>query len=57
MWAYNNIICQNLGISIKLNQKFEKLHGFMLIEFEMPNRMRKEIKIPVSLSINDKAIE
>jgi hypothetical protein len=57
LWEYNKILCQNLGIEINLNQKFEKLRGYIDIEFKMPNGMNKEIKIPVNISINDKAPE
>ena len=54
---YNKILCQNLGIEINLNQKFEKLKGYIDIEFKMPNGMEKEIKIPVNITINDKVPE
>ena len=57
LWEYNNVLCQNLGIEIKLDKKFEKLNGHISIEFEMPNGMKKEIKIPVNITINDKIPE
>jgi hypothetical protein len=57
LWDYNNVLCQNLGIEIKLDKKFEKLNGHISIEFEMPNGMEKEIKIPVNITINDKVPE
>ncbi|WP_169305021.1 hypothetical protein [Pedobacter cryotolerans] len=51
---YENVLCRNLGIMFNLNKKFEKLNGFINIEFEMSNGMKKEVKIPVNISINDK---
>lgn len=51
---YNKVLYRNLGILFKLNKKFEKLNGFITIEFKMPNGMEKEIKIPVKITINDK---
>jgi len=57
LWDYDNVLCQNLGIDIKLDKKFEKLDGVITIEFEMPNGMKKEIKIPVNIAINDKVSE
>ena len=54
---YGKILYRNLGIVFKLNQKFEKLNGFITIEFEMPNGMKKETKIPVNITINDKVAE
>ncbi|RZK57524.1 MAG: hypothetical protein EOO87_02685 [Pedobacter sp.] len=57
LWDYDNILYQNLGIGLKLNQKFEKLKGFITIEFQMPNGIKRETKIPVNISINDKISE
>jgi len=54
---YGRVLYRNLGIVFKLNKKFEKLNGFMTIEFKMPNGMEKEIKIPVKITINDKVPE
>ena len=53
LWEYDEVLSQNLGIDIKLDQKFEKLNGFITIEFEMPNGIKKEVKIPVNISIFD----
>ena len=53
LWDYNQIMHQNLGIELQLDQKFATLKGFILIEFEMPNGMQREAKIPVNISIND----
>jgi hypothetical protein len=53
LWKYDDVLSQNLGIDIKLDQKFEKLNGFISIEFEMPNGMKKEVKSRVNISIFD----
>ncbi|CAM4125263.1 hypothetical protein [Flavobacterium weaverense] len=57
LWKYNGILFHNVGIEITLNRKFEKLNGFIIIEFEMPNGMKKETKILVNISIFDKVTE
>lgn len=54
LWKYDDVLSQNIGIDIYLDQKFEKLNGFISIEFEMPNGMKKEAKVPVNISIFDK---
>lgn len=54
---YDKILYRNLGIVFKLNGKFEKLDGFITIEFEMPNGMKKETKLLVNISISDKVPE
>jgi len=57
LWTYDNILCQNLGIDIDLDKKFEKLKGYIIIEFEMPKKKKKEVKIPVDISIYDRLDE
>jgi len=61
LWEYDNILCQNLGIGIQLNKKFEKLKGYIIIEFEMPGnlfgKINHEVKIPVNISIYDKVAQ
>lgn len=57
LWEYDNVLCRNLGILFNLYKKLEKLNGFIEIEFEMPNGMKKDVKIPVNISINDKVPE
>lgn len=54
---YNKVLYRNLGIMLKLDKKFEKLSGWITIGFEMPNGMKKEIKIPVNITINDEVPE
>lgn len=54
LWDYDNVLCQNLGIKIKLDKKYEKLKGHITIRFEMPDKVNKEIKISVNTTIYDK---
>ncbi|NMB32990.1 MAG: hypothetical protein GX992_01945 [Clostridium sp.] len=58
LWRYDGILCQHLTIDLKLNEKFEKLEGYIVIEFEMPDsffkKMKKETKIPINITIDDK---
>lgn len=53
----NKVLYQNVGIEFKLNKKFETLKGFMNIEFEVSKSDKKEVKIPVNVSIQDKVSE
>ncbi|EDM37664.1 hypothetical protein PBAL39_14604 [Pedobacter sp. BAL39] len=57
LWEYDKILYQNLGISFKLNGKFSTLRGYINMEFEMPHGEKKEIRIPVNISINDRISE
>jgi len=54
LWEYTNTLHQNLGIELTLNDKFEKLKGHVTIEFIMPGKIKKEVRIPVNISIYDK---
>lgn len=53
IWEYNNVLYQNLGIGVALNKNYEKLTGYIVIDFEMPSNITKEVKIPVNISIYD----
>lgn len=57
LWEYNNVLCKNLGVTFTVHKKFEKLNGYIDIEFEMLNGMKKTVSLPVSISINDKVPE
>lgn len=57
LWNYNQVLHQNIGIPLKLDKKFEKLSGFITMEFEIPNGDKKEKKIPVNISVTDKIQE
>ena len=54
---YNKLLYQNLGIEFKLNKKFETLKGSINIEFEISKNDKKEVKVPVNISIHDKISE
>lgn len=61
LWTYDNVVCQNLSIEIRLNKKYKILKGYIEIEFVMPNNIfvnaKKQVKIPVNISIDDKVTE
>lgn len=61
LWTYDNVLCQSLVIDIKLNKNYEKLKGHITIEFEMPrnifSKIKKEVKIPVNVTVYDKVPE
>ncbi|SOD13331.1 hypothetical protein [Pedobacter xixiisoli] len=57
LWEYDKVLCQNLGITLKLDGKFKTLKGFITIEFKMPKNLNKEVKIPVAISVEDKISE
>lgn len=57
LWDYDKILCQNLGIELQVNGKFTKLKGYLEIEFKMPDGEKKEVRIPVDISVNDKISE
>lgn len=54
---YNNVLYKNLGVTFTVHLKFEKLNGFIDIEFQMLDGAKKEVKIPVNISIHDKVSE
>lgn len=57
LWEYDNVVCQKVGVELKLNDKFEKLKGYLNVEFKMPDGVKKETKIPVNISVTDKIPE
>ncbi|MEJ2901070.1 hypothetical protein [Pedobacter panaciterrae] len=61
LWEHNNVLCENLAIDIELNKTYERLKGYITIEFEMPGnifgRLKREVKIPVNMTIYDKVPE
>ncbi len=42
-------VYQDLGFELTINSIFNSLEGFVTIEFIMPNKMKKEVTIPVSI--------
>lgn len=57
LWEYDKVLFQNLGIEVKLNKPFEKLEGSITMEFEMPGNIKRRVKIPVNISIDDEVAE
>ena len=57
LWKYDNVLHQNVGFELKVNGKFEKLKGFINVEFKMQDGTRKELTIPINISITDKIPE
>lgn len=51
LWEYNNILCQNVGATLKLNKKYERLNGYIIIEFRISEKIKKEVEIKVDISI------
>lgn len=49
----NGHLYQYLIIQKQLNQVYTKLTGNINIRIEMPNNFKREVKIPVNISIND----
>lgn len=48
---------QSLGMKITLHKTFEKLQGHIVCEFTAPGGTKKEVKIPVNISIQDNVTE
>lgn len=57
LWEYDNVVCQKIGVELKLNDKFAELKGYINVEFKMPDGIKKTLKIPVNISITDKIPE
>lgn len=53
LWENNKVLNQNLMIKLKTNKKFEKLIGELNVKFEITPGSKKEVKIPVKISVND----
>lgn len=54
LWDYDKVLNQNLGIELKVNDQFTELKGYIDVEFKMPDGEKKEVRIPVNISVNDK---
>lgn len=54
---FDGKLSQRLIIHQALNQNYSELKGYINIIFKMPYNLKKEVKIPVQISINDKAPE
>jgi hypothetical protein len=57
LWDYDRVLCQNLGLELRVNDRFTKLKGYIDVEFEMPDGEKKEVKIPVDISVQDQISE
>ena len=54
LWTYDNVLSGQLGLSVQLDKRFERVKGHMTIVFEMPGKLAREVRVPVDLSIRDK---
>jgi len=54
LWTYNNVLCSQRGLQVKLDKSFERVKGHITLIFEMPGSIAREIRIPINLAITDK---
>jgi hypothetical protein len=54
LWTYDGVLSGQLGLSLKLDKRFERAEGHVTIVFEMPGNIAREVRVPVNLSISDK---
>lgn len=54
---FNGALNQRLIVRLNVDKVYSTLKGFITIEFRMPDNTKRETKIPVNISINDKAPE
>lgn len=54
LWTYENVLCGQLGLYVKLDKRFERLKGHMTLVLEVPGGIAHETRIPIDLSITDK---
>lgn len=54
LWTYDDVLCGQLGVYVKLNKPFQRLKGHMTLVLEMPGGIANETRVPVDLSIADK---
>ncbi len=53
LWTYDKVLSGQLGLSVKLDKRFERVKGHITLVFEMPGKLTREVRIPVQLSITD----
>ncbi|MGJ1430305.1 hypothetical protein ACR79M_01535 [Sphingobacterium spiritivorum] len=53
LWTYNDVLCGQLGVYVKLHKNFETLKGHITVLFAMPGNQNRNVKIPVNISITD----
>lgn len=54
LWTYDNVLCGQLGLYVKLDKHFERVKGHMTLVLEVPGGIAHETRVPVDLSITDK---
>lgn len=54
LWTYNDVLCGQLGIYVKLHKNFETLKGHVTVLLAMPGNQTRNVKLPVNISITDK---
>ena len=54
LWTYDNVLCGQKGVYVKLDKAFERVKGHITLVFEMPGNVTREIRVPIDLSIADK---
>jgi hypothetical protein len=54
---FNGILNQRLIIRLNVNVVYSTLKGYIKIEFEIPNNLKRKVEIPINISINDKSPE
>ncbi len=54
LWTYDNVLCSQRGLYVKLDRRFERVKGHMTLVFEMPGNITRETRIPIDLSVKDK---
>ncbi|MGJ7542830.1 hypothetical protein [Variovorax sp. LT1R16] len=54
LWTYDNVLCGQLGLYVKLDKRFERLKGHMTLVLEVPGGIAHETRVPIDLSITDR---
>lgn len=54
LWTYDNVLCDQLGLYVKLDKPFERVKGHITLVLQMPGKVTQEIRVPVDLSVTDK---
>jgi hypothetical protein len=50
---FDGILNQRLIIRLTVNSVYSTLKGYITIEFKMPDNLKRKVKIPVNISIDD----
>ncbi len=57
LWDYHHMLCQNVGISLATASAFSTLKGAISLELQWGERAKKQIDIPVAISIEDNLMD